>query len=83
VARRLSNQIERLGAPGAAELQVYLPPQQEWPTLAQLTQTDAEGQPVPLLQLSAQLVGGTRALSDAIGARYFSHASDAFRAVNA
>jgi uncharacterized circularly permuted ATP-grasp superfamily protein/uncharacterized alpha-E superfamily protein len=83
VARRLSNQIERLGAPGAAELQVYLPPQQEWPTLAHLTQTDAEGKPVPLLQLIAQLVGGTRVLSDAIGARYFSHASDAFRAVNA
>jgi len=83
VARRVSNQIERLGAPGAEELQAYLPRQRDWLGLAELTAVDADGRYSALLQLAARLVSGSRALSDAIGARYFSHAAEAFRGMNA
>jgi uncharacterized alpha-E superfamily protein len=83
IARRLSNQIERLGAPGADDLQAYLPAVAQWPDLGELAATDAEGGYARLLELTARLVSGSHALSDAISARYFSHAFAEFRAVNA
>jgi uncharacterized alpha-E superfamily protein len=83
VARRLTEQIERLGAPGAANLLPHLPTQAAWPDLKQLSALDPDGRHTALLGLTGRLVDGTRALSDAIGASYFSHASDAYRTVNA
>jgi len=83
IARRLSNQIERLGAPGADDLQAYLPAVAQWPELGELAATDAEGRHARLLEFTARLVKGSHALSDAISARYFSHAFAEFRAVNA
>jgi len=83
IARRLSNQIERLGAPGADGLKAYLPAVAQWPGLGELGKADAEGRHARLLQLTSQLVNGSHALSDAISARYFSHAFAGFRAVNA
>jgi uncharacterized alpha-E superfamily protein len=83
VASRLSGQIGRLGTPGADSLRAFLPADAQWPTLAQVGAPDAGGRPAPLLELTQRLVSGSRALSDAISARYFSHAFDAFSAVNA
>jgi len=83
IARRLSNQIERLGAPGADGLMAYLPAMAQWPELRELGETDAEGRYARLLELAARLARGSHALSDAISARYFSHAFVEFRAVNA
>jgi len=83
IARRLSNQIERLGAPGADGLKACLPALAQWPELKELGETDAEGRHARLLELTARLVRGSHALSDAISARYFSHAFAEFRAVNA
>ena len=83
VARRLGEQIERLGAPGAHELLLHLPAQHDWPNLESLCRTDGTGQNAALLLFCERLVDGSRALSDAIGARYFSHASAEFRTVHA
>jgi len=83
IARRLSNQIERLGAPGAEGLKACLPAMAQWPELGNLGEADAEGRHEGLLQLTMQLVSSSHALSDAISARYFSHAFAGFRAVNA
>ena len=83
IARRLSNQIERLGAPGADGLQACLPAVTHWPELAELSETDTRGRYARLLELTARLVSGSHALSNAISARYFSHAFEEFRAVNA
>ena len=82
IARRLTEQIERLGTPGAANLLPHLPAQDAWPELKPLTATGPDGRHAALLELTDRLVHGTRALSDAIGASYFSHASDNFRTVN-
>ena len=43
IARRLSNQIDRLGAPGADGLKAYLPSIAQWPELKELGETDADG----------------------------------------
>jgi uncharacterized circularly permuted ATP-grasp superfamily protein/uncharacterized alpha-E superfamily protein len=83
VTRRIIEQIERLGAPGAADLLQHLPALHEWPPLTALCEADADGRYTHLLALSARLADGSYELSDAIGARYFSHASDAFRTVRA
>jgi len=83
IARRLSNQIERLGAPGADSLMAHLPVVAHWPGLGELSETDGRGRHARLLDLSSRLVSGSHALSNAISARYFSHAFEEFRAVNA
>ena len=83
VARRLGEQIERLGAPGAHELLRFLPAPQEWPNLESLCRLDGAGDNAALLHFCERLVDGSRKLSDAIGARYFSHASAEFRTVHA
>jgi uncharacterized alpha-E superfamily protein len=80
VARRLGEQIEKLGTSGARELLQHLPAPHEWPSLELLCQLDG-GRDAPLPQFCDRLVVGSRALSDAIGARYFSHASAEFRTV--
>ena len=54
-----------------------------WPELGELGATDAAGRYARLLELTARLAGGSHALSNAISARYFSHAFEEFRAVNA
>jgi uncharacterized alpha-E superfamily protein len=82
VARRLSEQIGRLEAPEAGELLLHLPTQAEWPSLEALCRGDGTAPDAPLLQFCDRLVDGTRALSNAIGARYFSHAAG-FRTVHA
>jgi hypothetical protein len=61
----------------------YLPAMAQWPELRELGETDAEGRYARLLELAARLARGSHALSDAISARYFSHAFVEFRAVNA
>jgi uncharacterized alpha-E superfamily protein len=81
IARRLSNQIERLGAPGADGLMACLPDVARWPELAALSETDAAGRYARLLELTARLASGSQALSNAISARYFTHAFEEFRAV--
>jgi uncharacterized circularly permuted ATP-grasp superfamily protein/uncharacterized alpha-E superfamily protein len=81
VTRRITEQIERLGAPGAAELLSYLPAQHEWPELGPLSECDSSGRYARLLELVERLARGSHDLSDAIGARYFSHALEAFRTV--
>jgi uncharacterized circularly permuted ATP-grasp superfamily protein/uncharacterized alpha-E superfamily protein len=83
VSRRLGEQIERLGAPGAHELLRHLPAQHDWPNLESLCLPDSTDQNAALLSFCERLVDGSRALSDAIGARYFSHASAEFRTVHA
>jgi uncharacterized circularly permuted ATP-grasp superfamily protein/uncharacterized alpha-E superfamily protein len=83
VARRLGEQIERLGAPEARDLLAHLPTQQEWPNLEALCRYGGLGPDAPLLQFCDRLVDGTRELSNAIGAHYFSHASAEFRTVHA
>jgi uncharacterized alpha-E superfamily protein len=83
MARRIGNQIERLGTPGADQLLAHLPSTSDWPLLAALSSVDDSGRHAALLQLTARLATGSRELSDAIGARYFSHATEAFRTVTA
>jgi uncharacterized circularly permuted ATP-grasp superfamily protein/uncharacterized alpha-E superfamily protein len=83
MARRIGNQIERLGTPGAEQLLAHLPSASDWPSLAALSSVDDSGRHAALLQLTARLETGSRELSDAIGARYFSHATEAFRTVTA
>jgi uncharacterized alpha-E superfamily protein len=83
VARRVVEQIERLGAPAAGELLLHLPTQRDWPTLEALCRHEGVGPGGVLLELCEHLVDGTRALSDDIGERYFSHASAEFRMVHA
>jgi uncharacterized circularly permuted ATP-grasp superfamily protein/uncharacterized alpha-E superfamily protein len=83
VARRLGEQLERLGAPGGRELAQHLPSQQDWPTLEALFRAAEHDPAAALLEFCGRLVQGTRALSDAIGARYFSHASAHYRTVTA
>ena len=83
VARRVVEQIERLGAPAASELLLHLPTQRDWPSLDALCQHEGVGPGGVLLNLCERLADGTRALSDDIGERYFSHASAEFRMVHA
>ena len=83
VARRVVEQIERLGAPGANELLRHVPSQAEWPTLDVLCQQGGARPDGALVELCERLVDGTRTLSDAIGERYFSHAFAEFRTVHA
>jgi uncharacterized circularly permuted ATP-grasp superfamily protein/uncharacterized alpha-E superfamily protein len=83
VARRLGEQIERLSAPGSHELLHYLPAPHDWPNLDSFCRLDGAGDNAALLLFCERLVVGSRELSDAIGARYFSHASAEFRTVHA
>jgi uncharacterized alpha-E superfamily protein len=83
VARRLAEQIERLGAPGSHELLRFLPAPNDWPNLVSLCRSAGAGEDAALPQFCDRLVDGSLALSDAIGARYFSHASAEFRSVHA
>lgn len=83
IARRLGNQLERLGAPGASQLRSLLPELESWPDIVQLSSTDESGRHTALLALTERLANAGNTLSDAIGARYFSHAAEAFQLVNA
>ncbi|MCA3227184.1 MAG: circularly permuted type 2 ATP-grasp protein [Burkholderiales bacterium] len=58
-----------------AELLALLPPSESWPSLAGLCARSEGGGHPQLAQLAAQLHAAALALSDAVGARYFSHAA--------
>ena len=73
VVDALRSELSRLPS-GADELLVLLPPPQRWPPLAALCAADAAGRLPALATLVAALRDNARSLSDAIGARFFSHA---------
>lgn len=75
VSELLRAELARLPTP-RAELLAQLPTPEHWPTLARLCVADAAGRLPELAQLAAHMRGCAYALSDAVGARYFSHATD-------
>lgn len=75
IAEVLGAELARLPSPPAALLNMLAPPA-AWPPLADLCAVDREGRRPALAQLTAALVAAARALSDAVGDRYFSHAAD-------
>jgi len=82
VARRLTREIQRLPAGDAGELLAHLPPPDDWPALAELclvegtTHTNA-------IAFAARIADAADAISNDIGGRYFSHATDRYRLLNA
>jgi uncharacterized alpha-E superfamily protein len=70
----LRGELARLPQP-PAELLALLPPPESWPSLASLCARGAGSGHPQLAQLAAQLHEAAFALSDAVGARYFSHAA--------
>nr|MCU0951874.1 alpha-E domain-containing protein [Burkholderiaceae bacterium] len=75
VAELLRAELSRLPA-AHGTLSTRLPAPEHWPTLARLCLRDSDGRLPELAQLAAALRADACALSDAVGARYFSHASD-------
>ena len=75
VTELLRAELARLPTP-RADLLAALPAPEHWPSLAQLCTVDAARRVPALAHLAAQLRSCAYALSDAAGARYFSHASD-------
>lgn len=78
VARRLMREMQRLPT-HSADLLGQLPAPDRWPPLAELCATDAAGRFAALLGFLTQLAAAVDALSDEIGARYFSHAAERMR----
>ncbi len=74
IAELLGAELARLPTPPPALLQALAPPA-AWPSLAQLCAADGAGRLPALAGLTAKLVEAARVMSDAIGARYFSHAA--------
>jgi uncharacterized circularly permuted ATP-grasp superfamily protein/uncharacterized alpha-E superfamily protein len=71
VVEVLRGEIARLPAPPAD----LLAPPEAWPPLAALCAAGADRRVAALARLAAELRAAAFALSDAIGARYFSHAA--------
>ncbi len=71
VARR---ELARL--PGGAAEAAALPGPADWPALTLLCRTDERGRYAALIEFAHQLTAAAHAVSDAVGARYFSHADD-------
>lgn len=69
VARR---ELARL--PGGELAAAALPTAEQWPTLATLCAVDGEGRYTALIDFARQLSAAAHTASDAVGARYFSHA---------
>jgi len=74
VVERLRAELLRLPPP-TAELLALLVPPAAWPSLTTLCTPDAEQRLPALAQLARELRAAAHALSDATGARYFSHAA--------
>jgi uncharacterized circularly permuted ATP-grasp superfamily protein/uncharacterized alpha-E superfamily protein len=74
IVELLRTELIRLPQP-SAELLTLLAPPEHWPTLARLCLRGDQRRLPELAQLTAALSEGAYALSDAIGARYFSHAA--------
>ena len=73
VVEVLRAELARLPKPPAESL-ALLPPPEGWPSLAALCTADEAGRLPALAMLAQQLHKAAFALSDATGARYFSHA---------
>jgi uncharacterized alpha-E superfamily protein len=74
VVEVLRAEVARLPAP-PTELLALLTPPENWPSLAKLCSPDAEHRLPALATLARHLRAAAHALSDAAGARYFSHAA--------
>jgi uncharacterized circularly permuted ATP-grasp superfamily protein/uncharacterized alpha-E superfamily protein len=74
VVELLRAELARLPAP-PADVLALLPPPEQWPSLARLCTHDAERRLPALAGLVRGLRAAAFALSDAVGARYFSHAA--------
>lgn len=74
VVELLRTELVRLPSP-RSELLALLPRPESWPTLAQLCENDDQLQMAALAKLAQRLRATAYALSDATGARYFSHAA--------
>jgi len=83
VVRRMTREMQRLPPDVAPELLTMLPPPHTWPRLAELCATDAAGKPAALNALLKRLAAGADSLSDAVGERFFAHAADTLRMLNA
>jgi uncharacterized alpha-E superfamily protein len=79
VARRLMREMQRLPSHAAVELLARLPAPDTWPPLAELCATDAAGRHATLVAFLTRVSDTIDALSDDIGARFFSHAADRMR----
>lgn len=75
VVELLRAELVRLPAP-PADLPALLVPPEEWPALTALCAAGPEGRLPALGELARGLRAAAFALSDAIGARYFSHAAE-------
>lgn len=78
--RVVRRELARL--PGGEAEAAALPTPEQWPPLAALCTVDAEGRHTRLIDFAQQLVGAAYTVSDAVGARYFSHA-EGFQALGA
>jgi uncharacterized circularly permuted ATP-grasp superfamily protein/uncharacterized alpha-E superfamily protein len=74
IVELLRTELVRLPSP-RGELLALLPQPEAWPTLADLCENDDELQMPALAGLARRLRATAYALSDATGARYFSHAA--------
>jgi uncharacterized circularly permuted ATP-grasp superfamily protein/uncharacterized alpha-E superfamily protein len=78
----LRGEIGRLPEDAREPLLALLPPTSSWPGLAVLCEALDGGHPA-VLALARQAQRGALALSDAVGARFFSHALPAYRSLAA
>jgi uncharacterized circularly permuted ATP-grasp superfamily protein/uncharacterized alpha-E superfamily protein len=81
VAGALRTELAALPGAQASGLLAHVSPPELWPSLSVLCTHDDAGRPAELLNLVDALGAGSLALSDAIGARFFSHAGT-YRALN-
>jgi len=83
VVRTLRQELSHLPAPHGDELLARLAPTTMWPSTEVLTTAGADGRMHSLLELIETLSAAGYTLSEAIGARFFSHAEPAFHMVRA
>ena len=83
VVRRLEREMQRLPEETAAELRARLPALDTWPALTDLCATDGAGRFSALTDHLARLSDAADRLSDAVGERFFTHASDRLQLLNA
>jgi uncharacterized circularly permuted ATP-grasp superfamily protein/uncharacterized alpha-E superfamily protein len=83
VVRRMTREMQRLPAAAAAELLAQVPALETWPPLADLCAPDEAGRLTTLLGFLGRLSAGADALSDGVGERFFTHAADRLRLLNA
>jgi uncharacterized alpha-E superfamily protein len=83
VVRTLRQELAHLPAPHGDELLTRLAPTTMWPSIEVLTTAGADGRMHSLLELVETLAAAAFALSEAISARFFSHAEPGFHMVRA